>query len=71
MKSIHAVHENGVFRPTGTVDLPEGSEVTIETKPDPAPEGLSAHQRRIYDLLSQAEDTGDRSLSERHDGHQP
>jgi predicted DNA-binding antitoxin AbrB/MazE fold protein len=30
MKAIRAVYENGVFRPTEPVDLPEGSEVRIE-----------------------------------------
>jgi len=29
MKTIHAVYENGVFRPTDAVDLPEGSRVRI------------------------------------------
>ena len=32
MKAIHAIFQDGVFRPTTPVDLPEGSEVTIEPK---------------------------------------
>ena len=38
---IHAIYQDGVFRPTSPVDLPEGSEVTIQPKilgpeqPDP------------------------------------
>jgi predicted DNA-binding antitoxin AbrB/MazE fold protein len=31
-KTIHAVFENGVFRPTETVDLPEKSEVEFELR---------------------------------------
>jgi predicted DNA-binding antitoxin AbrB/MazE fold protein len=31
-KTIHAVFENGVFRPIESVDLPEKSEVEIELK---------------------------------------
>ena len=33
MKVIRAVFENGIFRPTEPVDLPEGSEVTVEPRP--------------------------------------
>ncbi len=42
-KTIHAVFENGVFRPTEAVDLPEKSEVEFELrlveKKDEWPEG--------------------------------
>jgi predicted DNA-binding antitoxin AbrB/MazE fold protein len=71
MKTIHAIYENGAFRPTTPVDLPEGSEVTLEAQWDGEASGLSPHQRRIYEILSQAEDTGDSHLSERHNEHQP
>lgn len=30
MKTFSAIYENGVFRPTGPVDLPERSEVELE-----------------------------------------
>jgi predicted DNA-binding antitoxin AbrB/MazE fold protein len=65
MKTIHAVYENGVFRPPDPVDLPEGTEVRIEVKPVKGPEGPSPHLRRIYELLSHPEDTGDPRPSER------
>jgi predicted DNA-binding antitoxin AbrB/MazE fold protein len=71
MKAIHAVYENGVFRPTEPVDLPEGSEVTVEPRPGARPGPTSPQQRRIYELLSRSEDTGDPGLSGRHDEHQP
>ncbi len=71
MKTIHAVYENGVFRPTEPVDLPEGSEVTVEPRQVPAREPLSSHQKRIYELLSRSDDTADPGLSERHNEHQP
>ena len=71
MKVIQAVFENGVFRPTAPVDLPEGYEVTIVTGPDSTPPGPSRHLLRIYELLGQSEDTCDPDLSERHDQHQP
>ena len=71
MKVIHAVFENGVFRPTEPVDLPEGSEVTVEPRVVNEPIGASAHQKRVYELLSRSLDTGDPGFSERHDEHQP
>ena len=71
MNTIHAVYEKGVFRPTEPVDLSEGSEVTVQPNPVGEPEGLSAHQKRIRELLNQDVDTGDPLLSARHDQHQP
>ena len=32
MKTIHAVYENGVFRPVEPVELPEGCEVVVEPR---------------------------------------
>lgn len=71
MKTIRAIDEKGVFRPTEPVELPEGSEVTIEPRLERADDSLSRHQERIYQLLSESVDTGDPTLCERHDEHQP
>jgi len=71
MKTITAIYENGVFRPTAPVDLPEGSVVTIEPRLTSPSEGLSPHQKRIRELLRQPVDTNDPGLSERHNEHQP
>lgn len=71
MKTIHAVFENGLFRPTEPVDLPDGCIVTIEPRPVAGPAPLSPAQGRIRALLGQAEDTADPTLAERHDAHQP
>ncbi len=37
MTAIHAIYENGVFRPTAPVDLPDGTEVTVLTPGATAP----------------------------------
>jgi predicted DNA-binding antitoxin AbrB/MazE fold protein len=71
MKIIHAIYEDGVFRPTEPVDLPDGCMVTVEPQPAGKAPELSSGQRRIHELLSQATDTGDPYLSERHNEHQP
>ena len=33
MKPITAIHDNGVFRPTEPVDLPQGTTVRVEVAP--------------------------------------
>ena len=71
MKTIHAVFENGVFRPTEQVELPEHAEVEFEPRivngEKPTTEGL----RKIYEILSRSYDTGDPDIASRHNEHQP
>jgi predicted DNA-binding antitoxin AbrB/MazE fold protein len=70
MKTIHAIYENGVFRPIGTVELPEHSEVEFE--PRLVSEELKSRSRRkIYDILSKSFDTSEMDLAARHDEHHP
>jgi predicted DNA-binding antitoxin AbrB/MazE fold protein len=71
MESIRAIYENGVFRPTTPVKLPEGTEVRVDPIPVRQSADTSPHLTRIYELLSQSNDTGDPDLSARHDQHQP
>jgi hypothetical protein len=42
--TITAVYENGIFRPTGPVDLPEGTEVTVLPHGPSAALGISDEQ---------------------------
>jgi predicted DNA-binding antitoxin AbrB/MazE fold protein len=44
VRTIYAVYENGVFRPTSPVDLPEGTEVRIEPPPLGEPSPVSTDQ---------------------------
>jgi predicted DNA-binding antitoxin AbrB/MazE fold protein len=76
MKTIHAVYENGVFRPTDPVDLPEGAEVVIEPRriepelsspSEPGDDRLDA----IYEILSRSHATGETDLAARHNEHPP
>jgi len=78
--TIHAVYENGVFRPTTPVDLPEGFEVTIEPKEaevrqplptDPEFVHLEPGLAKTYAILSERYDSGRHDLAERHNEHQP
>ena len=69
MKVIHAIFENGAFRPTEPVDLPERCEVVFE--PHRVDEPKRDQLDRIHELLTRSYDTGDPYLSERHNEHQP
>jgi hypothetical protein len=80
MKTIHAVYENGVFRPLEPVEWPEGCEVTVEPRmaatdhpqaPDPQFAHLEPGLARIYATLSHRHDGGSPDAAARHDEHQP
>ena len=71
MKVIHAVYENGVFRPTEPVDLPERCRVEFEPKVLTGAERPGDGLDRIYEILSERFDSGSPDLSGRLDGHQP
>jgi predicted DNA-binding antitoxin AbrB/MazE fold protein len=85
MKPIHAIYENGVFRPTEPVDLPEHTEVKVEPTTSKRgakkgrqlpsavlPEILKQHpQYRTLEILSHRYDTGESDLAARIDEHQP
>ena len=70
MNTIRAVYENGVFRPTEPIDLPEQSVVEFEPRPVKdvcEKEALDA----IYEILSRRYHSGQHDLAERHNEHQP
>ena len=78
MPMITAIFEKGVFRPLGPVELAEGSQVHVEipTSKDQAtpPERTQeeeAHIDRVYEILSQRFDGGEKDVAARHDEHQP
>lgn len=71
MKTIHAIYENGVFRPTEPVELPEGSFVRVEPEPIEAVPPAVAARRRVFEILSKSYETGDPLAAERHNQHQP
>jgi predicted DNA-binding antitoxin AbrB/MazE fold protein len=70
MPVIHAVYENGVFRPTEPVDLPESTQVEVELRlVTPASE--DKHLDAIYSLLNARFESGESDVAARHDEHQP
>lgn len=66
--TIHAVYENGVFRPTVKVDLPDSCEVEIRRINDDA--DLPTLDD-VYAILGKRHASGEHDLAERHNEHQP
>ncbi len=63
MKTIRAIYENGVLRPTEALDLPEGAELEFELKRTRRiPNDLAA----IYHILSERYASGEKDVAERH-----
>ena len=77
MATITAIYENGVFRPLGPVDLPEGTTVQVQTPAKVVnvralvPPGTDEALIRVYECLARSYDTGDPDAAARHDEHQP
>jgi predicted DNA-binding antitoxin AbrB/MazE fold protein len=74
MSVIRAIFENGVFKPTEPVNLPERSpvEVRVVGKPLPADQnGREAQRKELFDILSRDYDTRQTDAAARHDEHQP
>lgn len=67
---IHAIYENGVFRPVEPVDLPERCEVEVEVrqvKQGPQKPTLDD----VYAILSKRFNSGESDVAARHNEHQP
>jgi hypothetical protein len=81
MKAINAIYENGIFRPTEPVDLPEGTAVLVAPSAPPAkgepsvrelaPPGTPEGLLRIYEVMSHRYSSGHHDTAERHNEHQP
>jgi len=71
MKTIHAIYEKGVFRPTEPVDLPDNCPVVFEPRVVKKDGAADQAMAKVYEILSRTYDTDDPDLSERHNEHQP
>jgi len=70
MAVIHAVYENGVFRPKEPVDLPESSEVEVELR-SVTPKAEEQRLDAIYAILGARFESGEVDVAARHNEHQP
>ena len=72
METVHAIYENGVFRPTGPIAIPEKSEVKFELQIVSSPaDSLGANTAAIHEILSRRFESGHHDTAERHNEHQP
>ena len=76
MDTIHAIFENGVFRPVLPVALPERTEVEFEprlvgTASGPTSDAAEEKLRNIYAVLSERYASGHSDTAARHNEHQP
>jgi predicted DNA-binding antitoxin AbrB/MazE fold protein len=73
MPAVHAVYENGVFKPKEPVSLPEACEVEFEPRlaTPPAPAGVPGPLQGVYAVLSQRFASGETDVAAWHGEHQP
>jgi predicted DNA-binding antitoxin AbrB/MazE fold protein len=69
--TVRAIFENGVFKPTEHVELPEKAEVVFEPRLVSTNKAPTKAMGRIYEILSRRYETDDPQLSQRHNEHQP
>ena len=75
-RTILAVFENGVFRPTAPIDLPENTSVELELRVSQkkaleATEPMSRGLAKTYEILGRHYQSGHTDTAERHNEHQP
>jgi predicted DNA-binding antitoxin AbrB/MazE fold protein len=68
--TIHAIYENGVFRPTSQVNLPDRTEVEVEIRQVKEPPGIPTPDD-VYAILSKRFNSGESDVAARHNEHQP
>jgi len=73
--TVHAIYENGVFRPVEPVGLPEHTPVEFEPRilsERPAPESpMTEGLAKIYEILGRRYRSGHNDTAARHNEHQP
>ena len=71
MPVVHAIFENGVFRPTEKVALPESCEVEFEPRVIHPEEAMNVALAAVYEVLGRRYDSGEHDVAARHNEHQP
>ena len=71
MKTIHAVYQEGVFRPLEKVELPEQTEVEFAPKVVGNGRPKYGSMKGIIEVMSRRFHSGEHDIAERHNEHQP
>ncbi len=69
-QTIHAIFENGVFRPVEPVNLPDRCEVEVEVR-TVRPGAGQPSLDDVYAILSKRFNSGEHDVAARHNEHQP
>jgi predicted DNA-binding antitoxin AbrB/MazE fold protein len=68
--AFHAIYENGVFRPTEPIDLPDRCEVEVDVRAiETKPQRPSLDD--VYAILRERFDSEEHDVAARHNEHQP
>jgi predicted DNA-binding antitoxin AbrB/MazE fold protein len=70
MSSIHAIYENGVFRPIQPITLPEHCEVEFEIHEIKTEQQMPTLDD-VYAILGRRHSSGEHDIAARHNEHQP
>ncbi len=74
--TVHAIYENGVFRPVEPVDLPNNTPVEFEPRvlteaPETSQPSMSEGLAKIYEVLGRRYSSGYTETTARHNEHRP
>ena len=69
MDTVHAIFENGVFRPVQPVALPENC--AVEFEPRVVKEDPGCASEELYEILNKRYKSGHSDTAARHNEHQP
>jgi predicted DNA-binding antitoxin AbrB/MazE fold protein len=74
--TVHAIYENGVFRPVEPVDLPESTPVAFEPRvlaqaTQISQPSMSEGLAKVYEVLGRRYSSGYADTAARHNEHQP
>jgi predicted DNA-binding antitoxin AbrB/MazE fold protein len=69
--TVHAIFENGVFRPVEPVSLPDRTSVELEVRLPGERAPMSQGLAEVYAILGERFDSGHPDTAARHDEHQP
>jgi len=70
MGNVHAIYENGVFRPFERVNLPDSCEVEFEPRLV-QPDVMGSDLADVYAVLGERYASGEHDVAALHDEHQP
>ena len=68
--TIHAIFENGVFRPVEAVNLPDRCQVEVEVRAITS-QNATPSLDDVYAILNKRFDSAEHDVAARHDEHQP